>query len=82
MYYSIHCAIPLTLSYNYLSLARSFLGIMRFGLNRGGGGGNIPNFPNNQATRFDGCAPTDIQYLSRSVLSRISFIPCLLAIGL
>lgn len=66
----------------FFSFLRFFFGIIRCGEYFGGGGGRIPNFPNNHATRSDGCAPTEIQYLSRSVFSRISLIPCRLAMGL
>jgi hypothetical protein len=64
------------------SSSRSFLGIMCWGLNLGGGGGKTPNFPKIQATRSEGCAPTDNQYRNRSVFKRISLIPALLAMGL
>lgn len=64
------------------SPCRSFLGIIFCKLTLGGGGGNIPNFPNIHETRSDGCAPTDSQYRNLSVFNLISFIPSLVAIGL
>ena len=45
-------------SFFLASSFRSLRGIIFIGLNRLGGGGNIPNFPNIHATRSDGCPPT------------------------
>ena len=61
---------------------RSFFGIIFSGLNFRGAGGSIANFPSNHPTRSLGCAPTLNQYLSRSVLRRISLAPAELAMGL
>jgi hypothetical protein len=62
--------------------ARSFLGTHFLVYWRVGGAGNTLATPSKCATRSDGCAPTEIQYRTRSLLTRSSLTPSLAAIGL
>jgi hypothetical protein len=85
--YIIYIYICIQVFYFFFSAAfsasfRSFLGTICTGLYLRGGAGKIPNLPKIHSTRLVGCAPTLIQYLTRSCFMRISFKPNLFGTGL